>query len=663
MAKAQTKAVNAPAPPPPKQTLTRSVERPVVSLDAGPGGGNAFVLWMASISDTFTPWGQNVWGRDRELRDFWPTESYLSGAVFTCATSNAAFEWELDGPDQTVEAVHDLLNQAGMGKGWRHFAVKVSTDIYTQDNGAFIEIIRERNSPSAPVIGIQHLDAMQCQRTGDLQFPVIYTDNVGTRHKMPWYSVIVLEEFPSPIESMHGVQYCAVTRVLRLASVLRDIEIYRGEKAGGRFSEAIHFVGGVKTKDIEDITKRMEEQADNQGLVRYLMPLILGSLDPGTSPSVATLELKSLPENFNFDEELRWYISGLALGFGRDYQDFAPLPAGNIGTSTQSEVLHLKSRGKGPAAFMRMLEQAFNFHGVMPRTVTFRFKETDIEAEKQEADVKLIRAEERAKRIESLEIDPIVARQIARDDGDLKEDYLAMMGERDVTPDTTVEGVEKPGEDGRVATVITGADGTNQKVLKSVFEGLLRSPEIVPGLKSLVDESVKKVALEDKVDQLALSVEKMDSETLQAGLYDMLDQSVLELAVATKTSVSEVAEVMRGLLEQTASEIQQSVDKTVGSLAEAGNRRSETVGLAVQSLHEALKDMERSQKGRKSAKQSASEMQAMIEDSTVIEQSVIKRDDEGRMKTVRKKFGSGRVQDFKVIRGRNGKIKKMKEIR
>ena len=660
---AKTKAVNAPAPPPPKQTLARSVERPPVSLDAGPGGGNAFVLWMASISDTFQPWGQNVWGRDRELRDFWHTESYLSGAVFACATSNAAFEWELDGPDQTVDAVHDLLNQAGMGKGWRHFAVKISTDIYTQDNGAFIEIIRERNSPSAAVIGIQHLDSGQCQRTGDLQFPVIYTDNVGTRHKMPWYSVIILEEFPSPIESMYGVQYSAVTRVLRLAQVLRDIEIYRGEKAGGRFAEAVHFVGGVQTKDLDDIQKRMEEQSDNKGLVRYLMPLVLGSLDPGTSPSVATLELKSLPENFNFDEELRWYISGLALGFGRDYQDFAPLPAGNIGTSTQSEVLHLKSRGKGPAAFMRMLEQAFNFHGVMPRTVTFRFKETDIEAEKQEAEVKKIRADERAKRIESLEIDPIVARQIARDDGDLKEDYLAMMGERDVTPDTVIEGEEKPGEDGRVTTVIS----TEGQVLKSVFEGLLRSPEIVPGLKSLVDESVKKVALEDKVDQLALSVEKMDSETLQAGLYDMLDQSVLELAVATKTSVGEVATVMRGLLEQTAGEIQKSVEKTVGNLAEAGSRRSETISLAVQSLHEALKDMERSQKGRKSVKKVAAEMRVNTEqallDATVTEQTVIERDDEGRMKTIRKKFESGRVQDFKVIRGRDDKIKKIKEIR
>src|SRR3970282_846355 len=91
---------------------------------------------------------------------------------------------------------------------------------------------------------------------------------------------------------------------------------------------------------------------------------------------------------------------------------------------------------------MRMLEQAFNFHGVMPRTVTFRFQEQDIQAEQEEAEVKKTRAETRKIQIESLEISPVIARQIAADDGDLKPEYLEAVGEGDVTPEETGEGYE-----------------------------------------------------------------------------------------------------------------------------------------------------------------------------------------------------------------------------
>ena len=220
--------------------------------------------------------------------------------------------------------------------------------------------------------------------------------------------------------------------------------IYRGEKAGGRFGEAVHVLGGVAQSDIDDVIARSQEGADNQGLVRYLQPMILGSLDPNTKPEVATLELRSLPESFNLDDELRWYIASLALGFGRDYQEFAPLPGGGLGTSQQSYIMHLKSRGKGPATFMNVLETAFNFHGVMPKSVQFEYLEQDIEEEKLVADTKKTRAEERKARIESFEITPEVARQIARDDGDLKEEYLQMFGEEDLTPETVVEEGDKP---------------------------------------------------------------------------------------------------------------------------------------------------------------------------------------------------------------------------
>lgn len=441
------KAIQAPAQPPPRQAIAASVEEKPLSIHQGPGGGQSFVMWMATIADIFTPWGTDVVGRDRQLRDWWPTETILSSAIYSVAMSNAGLEWKLEGPPQTTKQVQQILNMANFGKGWAHFVKKISTDLYTQDNGAFFEILRASNSPSAPILGIRSLEAGRCTRTGDPMIPVIYTNTRAEQHKMPWYSVIVLEEFPSPIETMYDVQYCAVSRVLRMAQIMRDIAIYKGEKVGGRNTEAIHIVGGVKQSDITDVRDRMGYQADNQHMARYLEPIVIGSLDPQTAPSSVTINLKSLPDAFNLDEELRWYISQIALGFGRDYQDFAPLPRGNMGSGQQSEMLHLKSKGKGRASFMDLMTHAMN-NFVLPRTVEFEYVIEDVEHEKTKAEVSKFRAEERSVRILSGEIDPMIARQIAQEDGDLDIRYLELMGEQDLTPDMMLAESEKPDAEG-----------------------------------------------------------------------------------------------------------------------------------------------------------------------------------------------------------------------
>jgi hypothetical protein len=440
---AKEKAIASPTPPRATDVEKRSVQVSVNDIGAGPGGGNSFVIWMASIADSFIPWGQNVVGRDRQLRDWWYTESTLAGAIYSVCMSNAAMRWVVEGPDRTVKAAQDILTYANKGKGWRDFCIKGSIDFYTQDNAWWMEVIRASDSPSAPVLGINHLESSRCQRTGNTDYPCIYQDADGRLHKMPWYSVVSLEEFPSPIETMYGVQYCAVTRILRAAQVMRDIMIYRGEKVGGRDTEAIHIVGGVEKSAIEDVKKRKQETADNRGIARYLEPIIISSLDPQTPPSHITLNMKSLPEAFDIAKEFELYISQIALGLGRDYQEFAPLPRGQLGSGQQSEILHLKTRGKGPATWMDLVSYVINAY-VFPKNVEFRFEAQDIEHEQADAGVKKTRAETRKIRIDSGEIGPVIARQLAQDEGDLDMKYLELMGEQDLTPDMVIEQAEKP---------------------------------------------------------------------------------------------------------------------------------------------------------------------------------------------------------------------------
>ncbi len=424
---------------PPAEALQRSVQT------AGPGSGMdiaeaSLVLNLASVADSFTAWGTGTQRRDRELREFWPTEPILASAVYSIVIRNAAFHWTLEGPPASVAATQEMLQRADFGKGWRSFLIKLLTDLLTQDNGAFIEVIRATNSPDAAVVGLAHLDARRCIRSSNPDEPVTYRDRKGVLHKLAWYQVQAISEFPSPIESMYGVQLCAVSRVLRAAQLLKDIGIYMREKIAGDNPNAIYLVGGVASQAISDAMEQHKAKQMERGMVRYIVPLIIASLDPTATVNVESIDLKSLPDGFDMDEAMRWYINQLALGFGADYQDFAPLPGSNLGTSTQSAVLHSKSRGKGPASFMQMMEEVFNFQGILPRNVVFAYDEQDVEADIQQAKLEEEKAQTLERLIKAGVITPDAARQMMLDDGLLTQEVFDTLQEgEDVTPNIVAQ--------------------------------------------------------------------------------------------------------------------------------------------------------------------------------------------------------------------------------
>jgi hypothetical protein len=403
-------------------------------------GYNEIVISLSSVADGFFPWGLNPASRDRQLREFWPTEPILASALCSTAARYAAFGWSLQGPEALVRVVQELFQGFEHGQGWLTLITKVLIDLFSQDNGAFIEVVRTENSPTAPVISLNHLDSNRCVRTGRQLDPVIYYDIYNKAHLLQWYHVIPLTEMPSPIERMRGMQYSVLTRILRAAQVMRDIGIYKSEKISGRFAGAVHLVGGVQGPTIEAALKRHMAQSTAEGMTRYVLPLIIASLDPTANVTTSTLALASLPDNFNEETSMKWYINQLALGFGGDYQDYAPLPGGSLGSSEQSETLHMKSRGKGPRYFMSMMNQVLNNRGVLPQLVKFIYGDQDILEDKDKAELRKTRAEERAARIASGEITPAVARQIAVDCGDLDPRYLEQFGEEDVTDEVIVSG-------------------------------------------------------------------------------------------------------------------------------------------------------------------------------------------------------------------------------
>lgn len=429
-----------------RESVERSViDRPNTTTELNPLGGMSNTFMFAyNYASEIIPWGGRWLERDKQLRNYITKEPYFASGLNIMCQRNAGFSWKLDGPPRKTNQIQYVLETANMGRGWQDLVVKLSVDLYTQDNGAFIEIVRAYDSEEADIIGLNSLDAQRCRHTGNWQYPVVYFDRHGKAHKLPWYSVAEISEMPSAVENLYGMQYCALSRMLTGVQIQNNYQILAHEKSSGRETREIHIVKGITTHQLNDAIADAQAKADNQGLFRYSAPVLVGSIDPTAQVGHDSIKMADYPEHFDSKLNFDHYINLMAMAFSSDYQDFAPLPGGGLGTGNQSEMLHLKSRGKGPARFMKLISYIMNFM-VMPSNVTFFWDEQDLEAEKLDAEVRALRAQTRATRINSMEIYPEVARQIANDEGDLDEEYIKMMGEIDLTENTVIDD-NSPGE-------------------------------------------------------------------------------------------------------------------------------------------------------------------------------------------------------------------------
>ena len=336
-----------------------------------------YILFVSGVADLIPAWGTQPKARDLELRRFWPTEPILAGAIGTTVSKYASFEWDLDGPDRMVNMYTRILHSSEHGRGWMALMVPFITDYLTQDNGGHMEIVRTDDLPTAPVIQLNHLDSNRCERTGNAQTPIIYWDLDGKAHELRWYQVLSLCEMPSPETRQRGRQYCAVTRVLEAARLMRDVTQYKRERATGQDTKQIHLVGGVSPQKVEAAVAQARLETQAQGMQRFTRSAIVGSYSPEARVSAETLDLAKLPDGYDEEKAQRDYITVVALALGNDYQEYAPLPTGAQGSGAQSEVLAMKARGKGSNFFMRSLEHLFNFHGILPQNVTFTFGTQD----------------------------------------------------------------------------------------------------------------------------------------------------------------------------------------------------------------------------------------------------------------------------------------------
>ena len=377
----------------------------------------------ASVNDSMPAWNTDWRLRDKLLRMFWPTQTTLASTLFGTAIRYSGFGWQLKGPPKLVTRYTDMLNNVEAGQGWEVLWTKVLVDVFSQDNGGFIEIVRvDNSSPTSEVVTLNHLDANRCARTGDPLYPVVYENHNNKLFRLAWWQVMDVTDCPSPVLEARGRQYCAVTRVLLQARMRKDIDTYLHERVAGRFSRGIHIVSGITRRQVDDLFRSQNVEADQAGLTRFMRAGIINTVDPNAVPHVEELKLATLPEGYDAQQDFERYITELALAFGIDAQDIAPFASKGLTSGASSDVLHLKSRGKGPRYFQTTITKLMNFRGLFPQSIEFIFGEQDVLESIDLVRVSKIRAETREIQLRSGEIDRATARELAVEAGDLTKE-------------------------------------------------------------------------------------------------------------------------------------------------------------------------------------------------------------------------------------------------
>jgi hypothetical protein len=424
------------------------------------------IMSLPSYTDLPAYWSMM---RDIVLTNTIHEEDMWGAAVARTATKFAAHGYKVEDSEDSKRRVsqsQELMKRANGGEGWVPFAMKVMQDLLTTDNGIFIRIRRAddeevkvrakaappfgaddgafaqvvQSSPGAKITGLYHLDSLRCIRTGNLSYPVRYQPLMGAPQLLRWDQVLSYADMASPRAELFGVGLCAASRAYKTIAKLSAIEQMIFEYVTGGGANKLVFVGGIQEATLRNLIKAGVDEAQAKGFVYYL-GTILGAIPGDTPVNVTEVLLKALPEGFVPKEERDNGYLIYANSIGVPVQDIQPLSGQGLGTGTQTVILQEASRGVGIAAFLKWWEQTVSDR-VLPATTELSFEnEYDMRDQEQRAKVTGMRATERAARIQSGEISPAMARQLAADAGDLPQDMLAGA---DATPGGQLSDDEKP---------------------------------------------------------------------------------------------------------------------------------------------------------------------------------------------------------------------------
>lgn len=407
--------------------VDQSLEASVQSDTENPKSGGIFTVnWMAKAGQYLPPWWSSK--RDLHLRKFWKKGDHLSGAIYAMESKMTAIPRRVIARDPSIkEHVEQAIfmtqvveKGAQFGDGWEKFFGMWVEDLLTQDNGAFAEVIGA-GPKTGPIVGapysVAHLDSHRCQRTGSVEFPVIYQDTDDNRYKLHYSRVMLASQMTSPIKEMFGVGFCAVSRAVNVSQTLMDILTYKQEKLGSRpVRELIITQGGLIPQDLASAFQLAESKMDNLGLSRY-SKIVLAGVSGMPDAAVQRIPLSELPDGFDEQTSITLGMAAIALALGVDARELFPAMSAGA-TRADALLAHIKQRGKGPGQIIQTVEQLFEAK-FLPPHLAFEFDFQDDEQDRQQAEIRNIRAEGTERNINTGALNTRVSREQMAINGDL----------------------------------------------------------------------------------------------------------------------------------------------------------------------------------------------------------------------------------------------------
>lgn len=398
---------------------------------AGIGGSGVLgelLNTVATVADEIPMWSYFPMFRDMHLKRFWKSEPILAGSIYAMVSRVATLGFQFEGKRRNTKKYYqDLAGTCNAGEGLSNVFAQTVLALLTQDNGAFW-YLDGGGRPDRPLRGrvrdIRFLDQAQCWRNIDPEYPVIYLNPFdGTYHKLHKTRVVRLSSMTQTEELARGLGFCAVSRVLSAAQIMRDIRQYKREKVSGSPTRALLLMNGLNPKQLVGALSDNKEQAENLGFIRFHGIDTLTQINSELKAEL--VDLASVPDGFSEETDTNLYVNTVALALGTDAREIWSATVTGA-TKGDAEVSDRKQRGKGIGDLVRMISRAINWHVIgKDAGVEFKFDYQDIEEQKAEAEVNKLKSETYKMFLDSGAIIPEEMRALGIADNILSESVLA----------------------------------------------------------------------------------------------------------------------------------------------------------------------------------------------------------------------------------------------
>jgi hypothetical protein len=373
---------------------------------------NRLLFYRQKTDLDIAPYGYG--GRATALRRVWRLvgADIIAAAIAVMIQKVQATAYEIVGPQRTVNFTQQSIDLADLGRGWLQFVAKWVIDFTTQDNGAFVEKLGPgrylrrngviiRHPDGSPVIDVaqplegrplsfSHMDSIACERTGVFTLPVRYYDINGSMHLMHYTRMHWVADMPQPDERLFGYGFCALSRCISMVQYMVNWATARNESLDNMPPLNFMTLENINAEAFEQQMKAYEatRQAMSEQVLRSLMTLV--QQDPTQPTAIKLTPIRQLWESFDEQKAFQIAVNTVAMAFGLDPQDLAPLSSTAMGSAEQSSVLSEKAHGKGVGNVLAQIESMMR--EVIPASCTFRFDRQDDDQDLTKAQIRETKA-------------------------------------------------------------------------------------------------------------------------------------------------------------------------------------------------------------------------------------------------------------------------------